>query len=245
MRLMMIESQLDFRTSWIAALESNGFDLDVFSLLTDGDLAMKQMRYEALLVARELQDGDGVDWLRKHRRSGLIAPAVVVVPTRDLENRIRALDAGADDAIGECLDARELVARVKAVIRRQPVLRPEGLHAGNVTLDVASREVSIGEMPLPIPRRELSILELLIHCFNRTVTREFLENSVYGISGDVYSNSIEVRISRLRRCLERHEADVEIKTVRGVGYRLEPRQDCANRQAGAKAKKRLEAVMSA
>jgi DNA-binding response OmpR family regulator len=218
---MMIEARRGFRDPWIAALQSNGFDLDVFSLLSEGEEALFQVPYEMLLINRDLPDGDGVDWLRSRRRAGLCAPLVVMTPAHDLENRIRALEAGADDAVVDSLDSRELVARLRAIIRRQPLLRPEIIESGNLQLDLASRQVFVGGAAISTPRRELGILEKLMTSFNRTVTRSSLETSIYGAAGEVCPNSIEVRISRLRRLLARNGADVEIETLRGLGYRLQ------------------------
>jgi DNA-binding response OmpR family regulator len=223
MRVMMLEARTGFRTSWIAALQSSGFDLDLFPLLAEGEEALLQFSYEMLLINREMPDGDGVDWLRSRRRAGLSTPLVVMTPPHDLENRIRALDAGADDAVTDSLDSRELIARLRALLRRQPFLRPQIIETGNLQLDLAARQISVAGVAVPIPRRELGILEKLMTSFNRTVTRNSLETSIYGAAGDVCANSIEVRMSRLRRLLARNGADVEIETLRGLGYRLQLR----------------------
>ena len=129
--------------------------------------------------------------------------------------------SGADDCVIDTLDARELVAKVRAILRRPPALRSHIIQAGNLRFDTDAREVFAGEEMLVLPRRELSILEHLMRSFNRTVTRDYLEAGTYGSFGEVCPNSIEVRISRLRRCLDQGGANVEIKTLRGLGYRLQ------------------------
>ena len=222
MRLMMLEGRSGFREPWIAALQSSGFDLDRFPFLAEADEALRQIdvHYAMLLIDKELPDGDGVDWLRSRRQAGLQTPLVVITPAYDLENRIRALDAGADDAVTDGLDARELVARLRALLRRQPVLQPDLLRAGNLQIDLTCRQLSIMDNAVAIPRRELGILERLMRASSRTVTRETLELSIYGAASEVSPNSVEVRISRLRRILNRYGATVEIETMRGVGYRL-------------------------
>lgn len=222
MRLMMLEGRAGFREPWIAALQSSGFDLDRFPFLAEADEALRQIdvHYAMLLIDKELPDGDGVDWLRSRRQAGLQTPLVVITPAYDLENRIRALDAGADDAVTDGLDARELVARLRALLRRQPLLQPDILRAGNLQIDLTCRQLAIKEVSVAIPRRELGILERLVRASGRTVTRETLETSIYGAASEVSPNSVEVRISRLRRILGRYGANVEIETMRGIGYRL-------------------------
>ena len=227
MRLMMLEGRAGFREPWIAALQSSGFDLDRFPFLAEADEALRQIdvHYAMLLIDKELPDGDGVDWLRSRRQAGLQTPLVVITPAYDLENRIRALDAGADDAVTDGLDARELVARLRALLRRQPLLQPNILCAGNLQIDLTCRQLSIMDNSVSIPRRELGILERLVRASSRTVTRETLETSIYGAVSEVSPNSVEVRISRLRRILNRYGANVEIETLRGIGYRLRPKVD--------------------
>jgi two-component system OmpR family response regulator len=222
MRLMLLGGRNSFCQPWITTLQSCGFDLDRFHYLAEADEVLRQayVHYAMLLIDRELPDGDGVEWLRSRRRRGLQIPFVVVTQEDDLECRIRALEAGADDAVTEALDARELAARLRALLRRQPVLQPDVLKAGNVHIDITCRQLSIAGQAVKIPRRELGILEMLVRAFTRTLTREFLEQNVYGAGAEVSPNSIEVRMSRLRRLLSRHGADVEIETIRGVGYQL-------------------------
>jgi two-component system, OmpR family, response regulator len=228
MRLMMLEACSDGRHPWISALQTNGFRLDLFPLLSEGEEALQQLRYAMLLVNSKLPDGNGIDWLRSRRRSDPCTPLVMITPAHDVENRIRALDAGADDAVPDTLDARELVARLRAVLRRNPFIQPDFIEKGSLRFDLTSREVLSGDAPVAIPRRELDILEMLMLSFGRTVTREFLEGSVYGVTSDICSNSIEVRVSRLRRLLAQANASVEIKTIRGLGYRLQMREEGAD-----------------
>ena len=227
MRLMMLEGRAGFREPWIAALQTSGFDLDRFPFLAEADEALRQIdvHYAMLLIDKELPDGDGVDWLRSRRQAGLQTPLVIITPAYDLENRIRALDAGADDAVTDGLDARELVARLRALLRRQPLLQPNILCVGNLQIDLTCRQLSIMDNSVSIPRRELGILERLVRASSRTVTRETLETSIYGAVSEVSPNSVEVRISRLRRILNRYGANVEIETLRGIGYRLRPKVD--------------------
>lgn len=221
MQVLMLDAAPKQRQPWISALRSNGFNLDMFELLADGKEAVQHIQYQAMLVDSRLKDGDCIGWLRDRRSKDVSTPFVVITAAQDTENRIRALELGADDCITDGLDARELVAKMRAILRRQPISRQSVIQAGNLNLDVIGREVRVGEQLLVLPRREFGLLEHLMLSFDRLVTREYLEGSTYGASREVCPNSIEVRISRLRRCLMQAGANVEIKTMRGVGYRLQ------------------------
>jgi DNA-binding response OmpR family regulator len=221
MRLLVLDAAATQSKTWISALETNGFNLDHFDSLADGKEAVANASYRMLLVHSRLPDGDAVGWLRHQRSIGVSTPFVLLTPLQDIEKRIRAFEYGADDCVVDTIDARELVGKVRAILRRAPELRSELIETGNLSFNTEAREVYVGERTLMLPRRELGILEHLMRSLNRTVTREYLESGAYGSFGEVCPNSIEVRISRLRRTLSQAGADVEIKTVRGIGYRLQ------------------------
>jgi two-component system response regulator QseB len=220
MRLLMLDHESGERKAWIAALKLNGFGLDLFETLAEGMEAMQTTAYETLLVNGKLPHA--IRWMRDRRAVDSRTPFVVVTPPGDVDLRIEALEYGADDCIADTLDARELIAKLRALLRRQPIVRSSILKAGNLELDVTSREARVDGRSLSIPRRELSILEHFIISFNRVLSRDYFESTLYGASSEVCPNSLEVRISRLRRILNASGADVEIKTVRGIGYRMEP-----------------------
>ncbi|KAI95304.1 chemotaxis protein CheY [Rhodomicrobium udaipurense JA643] len=222
MRLLVLDAPSSQRTPWISALKTDGFNFDRFNHLSDGKEAVAQMAYQMMLVDSRLPGGDAVGWLRDQRSVGVTTPFVLVTPAHDLEKRIRAFEYGADDCVIDTIDARELVAKVRAILRRAPMLKPGIVDAGNLRFDIEAREVSCASAMLALPRRELDILEHLMASFNRTVRRNFLETAAYGTFGEVCPNTIEVRMSRLRRALQQAGADVEIRTIRGVGYRLQP-----------------------
>ena len=231
MRLLMLDVESERRRPWISDLERGGFGLDFFGFLAEGSEAISITDYAAFLINNRLPDGDAIHWLRDCRSSGVDTPALVMAPASDVEERIRALESGADDCVTDAIDGRELVAKIRAILRRAPSLDATMYSAGNIRLDAISREVQVGGEPLVIPRRELGLLELLIRSFNRAVRREALDAQLYGSSGEVCPNSLEVRVSRLRRCLAQAGATTEIKTIRGVGYKLQ----MIERQTGAEA----------
>ncbi len=221
MRLLMLDVASNERRPWVSALERGGFGLDFFGFFADGSEAISVTDYAAFLINNRLPDGDAIGWLRERRSSGIKTPALVMARESDVEERIRALESGADDCVTDKIDGRELVAKIRAILRRAPSINPTVYCGGNVRLDASSREVWVDKELLVLPRREMSLLELLIRSFNRTVCRESLDAQLYGSSAEVCPNSLEVRVSRLRRCLAQAGANSEIKTIRGVGYKLQ------------------------
>jgi DNA-binding response OmpR family regulator len=140
-----------------------------------------------------------------------------------VEDRVAGLNAGADDYLTKPFAMAELVARIKALLRRPGGVLGMTLDAGNVRLDTIGRELSIGGNPVRLPRRELAILEQMMRRLGRIVPKAVLEEKLYGIDEEPDSNPIPVHVHHLRRQLEAAHADVEIHTIRGVGYILADR----------------------
>ena len=221
MRLLILDAIAERSLGVVAALRGYGYTPDQLDNLGDAAEALSLTSYNGMVLRRRLTDGDSISWLRQCRARGVQVPAVVVMSASTVEERIEALDAGADDCVQLPVDQRELVARVRAVLRRPPVLEAASLQAGNVVMDVQSREVWVGEKPIVIPRLETCLLEHLMRRAGRIVPRGVLEENVYGHADDWCPNSLEVRVSRVRRRLTSANAGVVIHAVRGIGYTLQ------------------------
>ena len=219
MRVLVLDTAAERSLGVTAALQECGYTPDRLDTLGEAKEALSLTPYTGLVLSRKLPDGDGISWLRQCRARGVTIPAVMVT-AGTVDDRIQALDAGADDCVQVPVDKRELVARVRAVMRRPQALEPTVLRAGNVALDVQSREVRVGEKPVAMSRRELCLLEHLMRRFERIVSRGMLEDNLYGHADDWCANSLEVRISRVRRQLASADASAAIHTVRGIGYAL-------------------------
>jgi DNA-binding response OmpR family regulator len=137
-----------------------------------------------------------------------------------LDDRIKGLNAGADDYLTKPFAFEELIARLRALLRRPGRLLSDRLEMGNVAFDAISREVAIGDEPAALTSKEQILLEHLLRQNGNVVTRSTLEDSLYGSDGERAGNALEVLVHRLRTRLGRHRANVEIKTIRGVGYML-------------------------
>jgi len=219
-RVLLVEDEAEMAAALAAALKNYDMLTDHVTTLADAEEAAISNGYGAILLDRQLPDGDGLSLVRKLRSRGIAVPVIVLTARGDLIDRVAGLDIGADDYLGKPFAVEELLARLRAVLRRPADLPAEILRLGQVSFDVGHREVSIAGQPLDLPRRELLVLETLLRRMGRTVPRAALEEAVYGIDDEIQSNALDTHISRLRRKLSDAGAGVEIHAIRGIGYLL-------------------------
>ncbi len=187
---------------------------------SDARAALAVNPYDAVILDLGLPDGDGLKLLKDMRAQGNAVPVLVLTARDAVEHRVAGLDTGADDYLIKPFAMSEVIARIKALLRR-----PEGalgalLKSGNIAFDTIGRDLQIGETVLVLPRRESAILEHLMRRAGRVVPKTVLEEKLYGIDDELGSNAIPVHVHHLRRKLMDRGATVEIHTVRGVGYLL-------------------------
>ena len=222
MRILVVEDNRACAGCIAAILRDEGFVVDHAKTLSDANDSASVVVYDAVLVDRMLPDGDGLDWVREQRRAGSAAPILIMTAEREaVDHRVEGLNAGADDYMLKPMPLDELVARVRAVLRRPVAALDAVLRAGNVAFDPAVREVRVAGKALRMPRRETCIFEMLIRRSGKTVTKGMLEEGLYSFEDDVSSNAIEVGVYRLRGQLAGSGATAKVRTVRGTGYVLE------------------------
>jgi DNA-binding response OmpR family regulator len=222
MRILVVEDNRACARSIGGALRDEGFVVDHAPALSDASDSAAVAPYDAILIDRMLPDGDGLDWIREQRRAGSTVPILIITAEREaVDQRIEGLNAGADDYIVKPMPLDELVARLRAVLRRPAATLDPVLTAGNVEFDPAIREVRVAGKALRMPRRETCIFEMLIRRAGKTVTKGVLEEGLYSFEDDVSSNAIEVGVYRLRGHLMGSNATAKVRTVRGTGYVLE------------------------
>ena len=223
MRILLVEDDPALAREIVRALERDHWLLDHVSSLADAFEAVIRFPYRAILLDRTLPDGDGIALIPAARLRPS-RPSVIFLTARDeLADRIEGLDAGADDYLVKPFALEELLARLRAACRR-PVagLPPDPIEVGRLSFDPVTREVRIAERTIALPRRELALLELLLRRSGRVVQRTHLDSELYGFDADVSPNALEALVSRLRRRLEDAEAGLQLRTIRGVGYMLQP-----------------------
>jgi len=201
-------------------LSAQGFAVDTAGSIEDAEHALATAAFDALLLDLSLPDGDGTAFIKRLRQKKNSVPVIAVTARDGVDDRVAGLNAGADDYIVKPFATEELVARMRAVLRRPVEALGVRLSFGNIELDPAGGSVTVGSRPVSVPRRELAILEMLMRRGGRVVARGVLEQSVYSLGEEIGSNAMDANISRLRRRLSEVDSTATIHAVRGVGYML-------------------------
>jgi len=219
--MLLVEDNEPLAGLVAAALTREGFAVDSVAGAEDALAALATARHDAVILDLGLAEGDGLSLLRDMRRAGNPVPVVIVSARERLEDRLTGLNAGADDYLAKPFAMAELVARLRALLRRPPALLPNQHVAGNLAMDEVSSEVTVGGARLDVPRRERALLRLLLRQSGRLVQRAALENALFGYDSEVGPNAIEVYVHRLRRRLAQAGSTAAIRTEKGLGYVLE------------------------
>ncbi|WFF40640.1 response regulator transcription factor [Salinicola endophyticus] len=222
MHLLVIEDDPLLSRSLGEAMSRAGYGIDALTRVEDAWQALRQRRFDLILLDLGLPDGSGLELLARLRDTGDATPVMILTARDGLEDRVRGLDLGADDYLAKPFSISELEARVRALLRRSQQRIDDRLHFACLTLDTHAASVWLAGEPLDLPRREFRLLEALMLNAGRIVARESLEDRLFGFEA-VGANALEVYVSRLRKRLQ--ETPLAIRTLRGLGYRLEERRE--------------------
>lgn len=201
-------------------LRREGYDITVAATRRQASAAADHARFDLIILDLGLPNGDGLDLLKRWRTGDRAVPVIVATARGGIEDRIRGLDAGADDYIAKPFEMRELSARVRAVLRRPGGALGKLLVLANVELDTIRRVLRIGGRRENAPRREFAILEILMRMAGTVVDRDAVMRAAYAADEHASANALEANVSRLRQRLSQSGARLEIHTIRGVGYLL-------------------------
>lgn len=218
MRLLIVEDNRDL-SEWLArALTQAQYSVETARDGIEAQDLLALGSYDAMVLDLSLPGADGMTVLRALRRAGSKLPVIILTANASLEGRVSGLDAGADDYLPKPFELAELEARLRAVIRRGHALAAPKVAVGDLTLDTATRQFSLGETPLSLTPREHSVLEYLMLKAGQTVTKTALSESVFGTGADTDPSAIEIYVHRVRKKIE--SGTVQIATLRGLGYML-------------------------
>lgn len=221
MRLLLVEDNPKLVRSISRGLRAEGYAVDVAA---DGEAALIHAdvwEYDGVILDLMLPIRDGFDVCRSLRLRGSWVPILMLTARDGVDDRIRGLDAGADDYLAKPFDFGEFLARVRALVRRAPQERAARIVCGDLVLDPATREVLRGGTPIELTPREFAVLEYVARRAPQVVSRTELLEHVWDVNFEGSTNVVDVHVGRLRHKLHRpSDRDSVIQTVRGVGFSL-------------------------
>ena len=225
MRLLVAEDEPRMANVIARGLRENSYAVDV---VEDGDMALYQSSindYDLIVLDVLLPGRDGFEICRELRRRGLATPILMLTARASIDDRVTGFDAGADDYLTKPFSFRELMARIRALLRRDSQLQPEVFEIEDLIINSANHHVSRANREIQLTAKEYALLEHLARHGGRLVSRAEIAAHVWDDSFDPFSNTIEVYINRLRKKIDENHSVKLLHTRRGEGYILEPRKN--------------------
>lgn len=219
MRILIVEDDLDIAISVKTILEGQGYAVDY---VTDGDTALRRIslsrnEYDLVILDLSLPKKSGAAICEQMREKGIQMPVLVLTAHSDLRTKVSVLNVGADDYLTKPFSTEELLARVRALLRRPHTALPAKLKVSGLRLDSVSREVTFQGRPLVLTVKEFSLLEHLMRHPNQIVTRDQILDHLWGFDFNSFSNVVDVHVKNLRKKIKARNI---LETIRGVGYRI-------------------------
>jgi two-component system, OmpR family, response regulator len=222
MRVLLVEDEIKMSRAIRRGLEREGYAVDAALDGNDGLHRATEWDYDAIVLDVMLPGLDGLEVCRRLRRAGRWAPVLMLTARDGVADRIRGLDVGADDYLVKPFAFGELLARLRALVRRGARERPAVLEVGGLVLDPAAHTATLSGRPVELSTREFALLEFMMRNAGQVLSRPAILEHVWDYNYDGMSNVVDVYVGYLRRKLEQPPGQVRIRTVRGVGYGLEP-----------------------
>lgn len=216
MRILLIEDDVPLAQALVGFLKARGFVCECAGSLAEARALLPAAHWAAVLLDWELPDGEGLSLLPTLRRTLPDSPVLMLTARDQITDRIRGLDAGADDYLVKPFDPEELLARLRAVERRRSGVGSAVLELPGLVIDLGRTRVTVQGQPIELTAKEWALLRMLALRPDRIHTKESLQDALYGLDADTSSNTLEVFISTLRRKIGRDR----IQTLRGLGYKL-------------------------
>jgi two-component system OmpR family response regulator len=216
LRILIVEDEQGLARQLAEAAAGAGYAADCASDGEQADLLAHDEQYDAVILDLGLPKIDGLTLLKRWRDAGFAAPVLILTARGSWHEKVIGIDGGADDYVSKPFQIEEVMARIRALIRRASGNIRSEIRCGDLTLDAGAARVSIGGVPVKLTSHEFRVISYLMHHQTRIVTRAELTAHIYSQDLDPDSNTVEVFIARLRRKL----GASAIETVRGIGYRL-------------------------
>jgi two-component system OmpR family response regulator len=222
MRVLIVEDDVPMAAAIRRGMISEGIVADVATKGEDALWMAGATEFDAIVLDVMLPGIDGFETCRRLREDGVWAPIIMLTARDEIEDRIRGLDQGADDYLTKPFSLAELLARLRALVRRGAVKRPAILEVGDLSMNPATREVWRGETPIQLSAKEFALLETFMRRPGEVLSQFQLLEHAWSYDYENRSNVVEVYVRYLREKIDRPFGVESIETVRGVGYRLRP-----------------------
>lgn len=221
-RILLLEDHERLARLICQGLEPAGIVVDVFSRIDHAQVALKQISYQALVIDRGVPNGDGLSMLRHLRAENNAIPCLVLTARNALNDRVEGLDAGADDYLAKPFAMEEMVARVRALLRRPSIeVRALDPGCGDIILRPGESLICCGNKSETLAQAEMQILLVLVRKYGEVVRHSALEAAGWGFSDIVTPNALDVALHRIRRKLKNIGSRLKIVNIRGIGYALQ------------------------
>ncbi len=221
MRILLVEDEVHLSEALVYTLKKNNYVVDAaFDGITGQQMA-ESGAYNVIILDRMLPGKEGLDVLVYLRKQGITTPVLILTAKDSVKNRIEGLDSGADDYLTKPFSKDELLARVRALGRRQTeIIVNEEIHIGNIGFNSLKGEITTNSQIIKLTSKESQIFEILIKNKNMVVSKEQLMERIWGFQTDIELNNIEVYLSYLRKKLAMSDCGIAIETIRARGYCL-------------------------
>lgn len=220
MRALLIEDNVRLADSLKAVLEQQGCVVDVAHTAVEGNEMAVAGHHDVIVLDVMLDDRDGLELCRQLRRQKVATPILMLTALTATQDKVKGLDAGADDYLTKPIETEELLARLRSVLRRSQSTSGAVLRSGDLVMDLHKHRVKLGEVAVKVSAKEFALLEYFMRNPRQLLTRSMISESVWNLNHESSSNVIDVHVSSLRRKLNRGPLPSRIETVIGSGYRF-------------------------
>ena len=224
MRLLIADDDKDIARALTALFEHNNYSADSVSSGTDAYVYASEGNYDGIILDIMMPGMDGLEVLRRLRADGAKTPVLLLTAKGDIDDKVNGLDAGADDYLAKPFAASELLARVRAMLRRKENYQTDTLRFEGMTLELSTFELAFQGRSIRLVNREFQMLQLLMQNPGAVISTEQFMERIWGWDSDVEVSIVWVYISNLRKKIEKLGAPAAIRAIRGTGYCLEKKQ---------------------
>lgn len=222
MKILIIEDEYSLADAISETLKKENFQTKIVTDGIEGENEAITNVYDLILLDIMLPQKNGFEILRELRKEKIDTPIIILTAKSEIEDKLNGLENGADDYITKPFHIKELVARIKIVLKRKTNLTSQNiLEYGDLKLDLETGKMSSNNTEIAINGKELELLETLLINKNKITSREILANKIWGYNSETEYNNVEVYVSFLRKKLKLLNSKIKIKAVRGIGYKLE------------------------